>query len=100
VPLSGGSLGVPGDRRVVVREAAPPVPAGSGGLPAHSMIGYQQTAQAMDESADARLVAARRRLARFTGGKDAEVTLWKGERVPAPGGPPPVGRGAPSSGGW
>jgi len=100
VPLTGGSLGVPGDRRVVVREAAPPVPAGSGGLPAHSMVGYQQTAQAMDESADARLVSARTRLARFTGGKDAEVTLWKGKRVPAPEGPPAIGSGAPSAGGW
>jgi len=101
VPGLGGSLGVPGDRRVVVREAGPPVP-GTGPLPAHAMAGYLQTAQAMDASANERLLTARGVLEGFTGGKDAQVTLWLGERVPpVPGGADgrgAIGRGAPASG--
>ncbi|MFC4243932.1 hypothetical protein ACFOYW_11145 [Gryllotalpicola reticulitermitis] len=80
VPALGGSARLD-DSRLLVRETAPKA-GPRDGLASHSMPGYGLTAQAMDASTDERLVAARATLAQFTGGGQAEVTMWRGEREP------------------
>ena len=80
VPPLGGSPPAFTDRRLVVREAAP-VSGSAGGLAAHAMSGYGRTAAEMDASSDERLAAARSALRDFTGGRPAQVTLWRGDRV-------------------
>ncbi|GAA4169149.1 hypothetical protein [Gryllotalpicola koreensis] len=87
VPALGGSPRSLVDPRLLVREAAPAAGPGAGGLPAHAMTGYAKTAIEMDRSTDPRLVNARTTLTEFTGGQKATVTMWRGERVPATGGP-------------
>jgi len=86
VPALGGSARPFDHSRLLVREPSPTV-ADASALPAHSMSGYQQTAVELDASTDPRVVAARATLADFTGGQSAEVTLWRGERLPVSGGP-------------
>ncbi|GAA4189569.1 hypothetical protein GCM10022288_17610 [Gryllotalpicola kribbensis] len=81
VPALGGSPRPLVDARLLVREATPADARGSGVLPAHELTGYARTAAEMDVSSDPRLVAARGKLAAFTGGGPAEVTLWRGERL-------------------
>ncbi|WP_022881950.1 alpha/beta hydrolase family protein [Gryllotalpicola ginsengisoli] len=84
VPTLGGlpRVGAGALDRVVVRESTDAsASAGGGGVPQHRMSGYRATAEQMDASSDRRLVAARERLAAFTGGGTATVTLWRGERV-------------------
>jgi hypothetical protein len=87
VPALGGSPPAFGDRRLLVREAAPVTASAAAGggsaLGAHAMSGYRRTAREMDASSDERLVAARTTLREFTGGQTAEVTFWRGERVSA-----------------
>lgn len=81
VPALGGSARPLIDPRLLVRETTPAAAQRAPGLPAHSMVGYGQTAAEMDASSDPRLVDARATLERFTGGGAAEVTMWRGERV-------------------
>jgi hypothetical protein len=83
VPALGGSARPLIDPRLVVRENAPAAAEGAPGLPAHAMVGYEQTAVEMDTSSDQRLVDARATLERFTGGGQAEVSMWRGGRVPS-----------------
>ncbi len=82
VPVLGGSpRPLRQDTRLLVREAGPDAGAGPSVASAHAMSGYLATAGRMDASSDRRLVAARAQLHAFTGGRPAEVTLWRGERV-------------------
>ncbi|TAM70466.1 MAG: hypothetical protein EPN48_03475 [Microbacteriaceae bacterium] len=89
IPALGGnqrSVAAGGADRVLVERTsydAPP-PLDESPLVAHSLSTYAVTATQMDASSDPRLVGARNILASFTGGNEAQVSLWRGERVAVP----------------
>lgn len=72
-----------GSDRILVERTSydTPPPLDESPLVAHSLGNYAETASRMDASRDPRLVGARNTLAAFTGGVDAQVTMWRGERV-------------------
>ncbi|HEY5222540.1 MAG TPA: hypothetical protein VIJ18_05765 [Microbacteriaceae bacterium] len=86
IPALGGnqrSVGAGGSDRILVERTsydAPP-PLDESPLVAHSLSNYAATATQMDASSDPRLVGARNTLAAFTGGNEAQVSLWRGDRV-------------------
>ena len=82
VPAVGGSPRFD-DSRLVARATAPHTPDSDPGvLAGHSLSAYRQTARELDDSTDTRLAGARNVLAEFTGGQQAEVTMWLGKREP------------------
>lgn len=73
------------DRMLVRRQVLDDLPARPDErLPAHDLERYRDTARELDACTDARLRGIRETLAHVYGGAEAEVSLWRGERV-APG---------------
>jgi hypothetical protein len=90
IPALGGgprSVEQGGLDRVLVQRTAfadtPPVD--DTPLAAHHIGVYAQTAAQMDASSDPRLSGARDTLDDFTGGRDADVTMWRAERISSAG---------------
>ncbi|MEO8907553.1 MAG: hypothetical protein ABI310_05690, partial [Microbacteriaceae bacterium] len=87
IPALGGNQRAAGaESRILVERTsydAPP-PLDESPLVAHSLDNYAVTAKQMDASSDPRLIGARNALAAFTGGNEAQVSLWRGDRVAPP----------------
>ncbi|BDZ54811.1 hypothetical protein GCM10025870_18840 [Agromyces marinus] len=83
VPATGGA-GRPVADRIDVQRSLGEVRAREGApLPAHALTEYRVTAELIDESDDARLVAFRGIVDDLTRGEVPETTHWTGTRVPA-----------------